>query len=239
MMKHLFCVGSVTTLLCFFSMQTYADHIDNYEDGSFFQSVSSAGPFSAVSTQSLGSGANGGSRMVQSFFVGGVGTAAIELSADNPDTFDDAFVLSVDSNADAMFMFHYDNMNADLLNIPGQNAMWDRLSLDYLSNTSGVATVMLETNGNFAIATASFLPGTDTLDFDYNSFVGDAIDFADIDSIMLAIPVTGNGAAGPASFSGFSFYRGGFVAIPEPGSALLAFGSIIGMLVINRRHRCR
>jgi hypothetical protein len=216
-------------------MSAAADHIDNFEVGPFLLTVSSSGPFISADSQpiAISGGANGGTRTVMSLFFGGTGAATASLSPDGVGGFDDSFVFGVDSGASALLQFDYAPVDADFLNIPAMLAQWDRLSLDYITNRSGIASVLVNSNGNVATATASYTPGSNTLDFLFSSFTGMPIDFTDIDGVMLYIPLAGGGS-GPGSFSGSLFYRNGSVAVPEAGSLAGLFAAS-AVLALRRR----
>jgi hypothetical protein len=145
-------------------------------------------------------------------------------------------VLAVDSAASAFYQFEYAPTDGDLRNIPSSSSDWDRLTLKYTANTSGIASVILESNGNFASAVATYNPGTQSLEFLYGDFAGDPIDFADIDGILLSVAVAGQGAGGPASLSLSFFGPGGAIAIPEP-SAVGLLGTVLLTLAGVRRRR--
>lgn len=224
-----------------------ASHIDFFDAGPFELTVGAGETDSAVQNVPTGaSGAIGGQRFVTLTSTStpplGGGMSAV-LQVDDPDKNDNSVFLTampgVTSGGSMQLEYGAGTaLEADFVGIPGMNADWDRIVVDYLSldDYGGAMTVTLTTgNGATSAITRSIEAGAHRLEILYSEFFCDAptLDLGDVDYVSLELSLPGELNDEQTVAIGF-FGRGGFVeeACPEDvdGDGAVGFQDILRIL---------
>lgn len=219
-----------------------ANHIDFLDEGAFTLTQNGSGSDSTTVTGIDPASTLGGQRFVELSLDSNTATANASLTQPfGPGADDDALTYTTGGAGSLELAIDGGNsdLNANFLDIPGMNADWDRVRLDFGLESAAAddVTVRLFSDGVGQLtSTQSFAGGDGVLDFLHTSFGPDATPafLRDIDAASFQI-----NAPGAGTYTIESFNRNGFVpeAVPEPGSLGLVMLGLLGLFGVTALRR--